>query len=60
MCKASRTKSNSINYYDGVTTSTDDVLETQWICENCLLSLNGRVFHIDLICFPLKKIDIVF
>lgn len=42
-----------------VTTSMDDVVETHLICENCSLLLNGRVFHIDLICLPLKKVDVV-
>ncbi|XP_050919230.1 uncharacterized protein LOC127136749 [Lathyrus oleraceus] len=37
----------------------DDVVETPLICENCSLSVNGRIFQIDLICLPLKKIDVV-
>ncbi|XP_050916204.1 uncharacterized protein LOC127131323 [Lathyrus oleraceus] len=42
-----------------VTTAMDDVVETPLICENCLLSVNGRNFQIDLICLPLKKVDVV-
>lgn len=42
-----------------VTTSMDNVVETQWMCGNCSLSLNGRVFQIDLICLPFKKIYVV-
>ncbi|XP_050897996.1 uncharacterized protein LOC127104900 [Lathyrus oleraceus] len=42
-----------------VTTSMDDVVETLLICENCSLSVNGRIFQIDLICLPLKKVDVV-
>ncbi|XP_050887442.1 uncharacterized protein LOC127092591 [Lathyrus oleraceus] len=42
-----------------VTTSMDDVVETPLIYENCSLSLNGRIFQIDLICLPLKKVDVV-
>ncbi|XP_050878698.1 uncharacterized protein LOC127082494 [Lathyrus oleraceus] len=42
-----------------VTTAMDDVLETPLICENCPLSVNGRIFQIDLICLPLKKVDVV-
>ncbi|XP_050876629.1 uncharacterized protein LOC127080343 [Lathyrus oleraceus] len=42
-----------------VTTAMDDVVETPLICENCLLSVNGRIFQIDLICLPLKKVDVV-
>ncbi|XP_050909062.1 uncharacterized protein LOC127122824 [Lathyrus oleraceus] len=42
-----------------VTTAMDDVVETPLICENCSLSVNGRIFHIDLICLPFKKVDVV-
>ncbi|XP_050908752.1 uncharacterized protein LOC127122458 [Lathyrus oleraceus] len=42
-----------------VTTAMDDVVETPLICENCSLSVNGRNFQIDLICLPLKKVDVV-
>ncbi|XP_050916238.1 uncharacterized protein LOC127131355 [Lathyrus oleraceus] len=42
-----------------VTTAMDDVVETPLICENCSLSVNGRIFQIDLICLPLKKVDVV-
>ncbi|XP_050877786.1 uncharacterized protein LOC127081584 [Lathyrus oleraceus] len=43
-----------------VTTAMEDVVETPLICENCSLSVNGRVFQIDLICLPLKKVDMVY
>ncbi|XP_050877787.1 uncharacterized protein LOC127081585 [Lathyrus oleraceus] len=42
-----------------VTTAMDDVVETPLIYENCSLSVNGRVFQIDLICLPLKNVDMV-
>ncbi|XP_050890537.1 uncharacterized protein LOC127095938 [Lathyrus oleraceus] len=42
-----------------VTTTMDDVVETPLIYENCSLSVNGRIFQIDLICLPLKKVDVV-
>ncbi|XP_050897475.1 uncharacterized protein LOC127104332 [Lathyrus oleraceus] len=42
-----------------VTTAMDDVVETLLICKNCSLSVNGRIFQIDLICLPLKKVDVV-
>ena len=29
------------------------------ICENCVLYVGGRMFQIDLICLPLKKVDVV-
>ncbi|XP_050896742.1 uncharacterized protein LOC127103533 [Lathyrus oleraceus] len=42
-----------------VTTAMDDVVEISLICENCSLSVNGRILHIDLICLPLKRVDVV-
>ncbi|XP_050896477.1 uncharacterized protein LOC127103257 [Lathyrus oleraceus] len=42
-----------------VTIVVDDVVETPLICESCSLSVNGRIFQIDLICLPLKKVDVV-
>ncbi|XP_050889415.1 uncharacterized protein LOC127094651 [Lathyrus oleraceus] len=42
-----------------VTTAMDDMVETPLICKNCSLSVNGRIFQIDLICLPLKKVDVV-
>lgn len=42
-----------------VTTAVDDIVETKWTCENCLLLVNGRAFHIDLICLLLKKVEVV-
>lgn len=29
------------------------------MCENCILSMNSKVFQIYLICLPLKKVDVV-
>ncbi|XP_050876991.1 uncharacterized protein LOC127080737 [Lathyrus oleraceus] len=42
-----------------VTTAMDDVVETPLICEKISLSVNGRIFQIDLICLPLTKVDVV-
>ncbi|XP_050877002.1 uncharacterized protein LOC127080744 [Lathyrus oleraceus] len=42
-----------------VTTAMDDVVETPLIYENCSLSVNGRIFLINFICLPLKKVDVV-
>jgi hypothetical protein len=42
-----------------VTNAMDDVVETPLVCENCSLSMNGRIFQVDLICLPLKKVDVV-
>ncbi|XP_058741754.1 uncharacterized protein LOC131614144 [Vicia villosa] len=42
-----------------ISSATDDVVEAQEICKECSITFNGRRFLIDLICLPLKKIDVV-
>ncbi|XP_050888516.1 uncharacterized protein LOC127093616 [Lathyrus oleraceus] len=50
---------NSFVSSNGGYIGMDDVVETPLICENCSLSVNGKIFQIDLICLPLKKVDVV-
>lgn len=42
-----------------VTTIMKDNVESQGICENCSMSVNGRVNHIELIIPSFKKIHVV-
>ncbi|XP_058767821.1 uncharacterized protein LOC131641531 [Vicia villosa] len=42
-----------------ISSATDDVVEAREICRECSITFNGRRFLIDLICLPLKKIDVV-
>ncbi|XP_058749773.1 uncharacterized protein LOC131622747 [Vicia villosa] len=42
-----------------ISSATDDVVEAREICKECSITFNGRRFVIDLICLPLKKIDVV-
>ncbi|XP_058764551.1 uncharacterized protein LOC131638010 [Vicia villosa] len=42
-----------------ISSATDDVVEAREICRECFITFNGRRFLIDLICLPLKKIDVV-
>ncbi|XP_058775479.1 uncharacterized protein LOC131649738 [Vicia villosa] len=42
-----------------ISSATDDVVEAREICKECSITFNGRRFLIDLICLPLKKIDVV-
>ncbi|XP_058775460.1 uncharacterized protein LOC131649719 [Vicia villosa] len=39
--------------------ATDDVVEAREVCKECYVTFNDRRFLIDLICLPLKKIDVV-
>ncbi|XP_058776820.1 uncharacterized protein LOC131651171 [Vicia villosa] len=41
-----------------ISSATDDVVEAREICRDYVI-FNGRRFLIDLICLPLKKIDVV-
>ncbi|XP_058775619.1 uncharacterized protein LOC131649895 [Vicia villosa] len=42
-----------------ISSATNDVVEAREICKECSITFNGRRFVIDLICLPLKKIDVV-
>ncbi|XP_058726523.1 uncharacterized protein LOC131597879 [Vicia villosa] len=42
-----------------ISSATDDMVEAREICKECSVTFNGRRFVIDLICLPLKKIDVV-
>src|SRR4051812_22559778 len=42
-----------------ISSATDDTVEARLICNGCSVSFNGRDFPIDLICLPLKKLDVI-
>ncbi|XP_058762994.1 uncharacterized protein LOC131636407 [Vicia villosa] len=42
-----------------ISTAMDDVVEAREFCKECSITFNGRKFVIDIICLPLKKIDVV-
>ncbi|XP_058756482.1 uncharacterized protein LOC131629719 [Vicia villosa] len=42
-----------------ISSATDDMVEAREICKECSITFNGHRFVIDLICLPLKKIDVV-
>ncbi|XP_058765537.1 uncharacterized protein LOC131639035 [Vicia villosa] len=42
-----------------ISSATDDVVEALGICRDCSVTFNDRRFSIDLICLPLKKINVV-
>ncbi|XP_058784256.1 uncharacterized protein LOC131659028 [Vicia villosa] len=42
-----------------ISSTTDDTLEARLICKDCSVSFNGRDFLIDLICLPLKRLDVI-
>lgn len=42
-----------------VTIATNNSVETNWVCESCLITLNDRTFIIDWISIPFKRIHMV-
>ncbi|XP_058750199.1 uncharacterized protein LOC131623219 [Vicia villosa] len=42
-----------------ISSATDDRVEARLICKDCSISFNGRDFPIDLICLPLKRLDVI-
>ncbi|XP_058750817.1 uncharacterized protein LOC131623828 [Vicia villosa] len=39
--------------------AVDGNVETSWKCEDCVVTVDDRVFLVDLICLPLKRVDVV-
>ncbi|XP_058758679.1 uncharacterized protein LOC131631936 [Vicia villosa] len=42
-----------------ISSATDDTVEARLICKDCSVSFNGCDFPIDLICLPLKRLDVI-
>ncbi|XP_058757567.1 uncharacterized protein LOC131630843 [Vicia villosa] len=42
-----------------ISSAADDTVEARLICKDCLVSFNGRDFPIDLICLPLKRLEVI-
>ncbi|XP_058765788.1 uncharacterized protein LOC131639302 [Vicia villosa] len=42
-----------------ISSATDNTVEARLICKDCSVSFNGRDFLIDLICLPLKRLDVI-
>lgn len=42
-----------------VDTPTLGLLTTSWVCLNCLLTIYGKSFGLDLVCLPLNKIGVI-
>ncbi|XP_058766954.1 uncharacterized protein LOC131640584 [Vicia villosa] len=40
-------------------TAVDGSVEATQKCEDCVVTVDGRVFLVDLICLPLKRVDVV-
>ncbi|GAU50680.1 hypothetical protein TSUD_371390 [Trifolium subterraneum] len=42
-----------------VAVATGGKVVSKRVCQNCPVSVTGKIYHVDLICLPLKDMDIV-
>ncbi|XP_027337228.1 uncharacterized protein LOC113850909 [Abrus precatorius] len=42
-----------------VTTPTDKLVVTSWVCLGCAVMVHGRKFEVNLICLPLSQLDVI-
>lgn len=51
-----------LSYMDGsmiVDTPTLGPITTLWVCLNCQLTIYGNNFLMDLVCLPLRNLDVI-
>jgi len=42
-----------------VTTATNGGIATNFVCENCLITVSSKTYYIDLVCLPMKQLDVI-
>jgi len=42
-----------------VTTTTDGGIVANYVCENCPITVSSRTYYIDLVCLPMKQLDVI-
>jgi hypothetical protein len=42
-----------------VTTATDGGIVANYICENCPITVSSKTYYIDLVCLPMKQLDVI-
>jgi hypothetical protein len=42
-----------------VTTTTDGGIVANYVCENCHITVSSKTYYIDLICLPMKQLDVI-
>jgi len=42
-----------------VTTATDGGIVADRVCENCPITISSKTYYIDLICLPMKQLDVI-
>jgi len=42
-----------------VTTATDGGIVASYVCENCPITVSSKTYYIDLVCLPMKQLDVI-
>jgi hypothetical protein len=42
-----------------VTTATDGGIVANYVCENCPITVSRKTYYIDLVCLPMKQLDVI-
>jgi len=42
-----------------VSTATDDGLVANYVCENYPITVSSKTYYIDLVCLPMKQLDVI-
>jgi len=42
-----------------VTTATDGGIVATYVCENCPITVSSKKYYIDLVCLPMKQLDVI-
>jgi hypothetical protein len=42
-----------------VTTATEGGIVANYVCENCPITVSSKTYYIDLVCLPLKQLDVI-
>jgi hypothetical protein len=42
-----------------VTTATDGEIVAEYVCENCPITVSSKTYYIDLVCLPMKQLDVI-
>jgi len=42
-----------------VITTTDGGIVENYVCENCLITVSSKTYYIDLVCLPMKQLDVL-
>jgi len=50
---------SSLNPPMTVTTATDGRIVANYVCNNCPITVSSKTYYIDLVCLPMKQLDVI-